>query len=47
MDDSEKAWKKEKHDLKLKSDEYIRELARYKDLLNLREQEITAVKQKL
>lgn len=37
MDDQEKALKKEKQDLKLKIDECSRELARYKDLLNLRE----------
>jgi len=44
MDDAEKAWKKERVDLKNTNDENIRELSRYKDLLNLREQEITGMK---
>jgi hypothetical protein len=44
MDDAEKAWKKERVDLKSKNEENIRELSRYKDLLNLREQEITGMK---
>jgi hypothetical protein len=44
MDDAEKGWKKEKQDLKTKNEENIRELSRYKDFLNLREEEINGMK---
>jgi len=47
LDDHEKQTKKEKYELKGKSENITREMARYGDLLNLREQEIQGLKGKL